>query len=115
MATETRTPPPPSTPIRYTTRRGIATASFSLGLWGALVFWWYPFGMLLAALGVVFGLIALALGFRARVGGREGENLALVGVLTGSVGVGLSLSVYRFMQLAFEGAPTADWFAFPSF
>jgi hypothetical protein len=115
MATETRTPPPPSTPVTYSTRRGIATASFSLAMWGTLVFWWYPFGMALAAAGVVFGLIALAMGFRARVGGREGENLALVGVVTGTIGVGLAVSVYRFMQLAFEGAPTADWLTFPSF
>jgi hypothetical protein len=114
MATETRTPTPPSTPILYTTRRGIATASFALALWGSLVFWWYPFGMAIAGLGVVFGVIALALGYKARVGGPVGENLALVGVVTGTIGVSLAVAVYRFMQLAFEGAPTADWFAFPS-
>jgi hypothetical protein len=114
MATEPHSPPPPpSTPVHYTTRRGIATASFSLATWGTLVFWWYPFGMMIASLGVAFGLIALAMGFKARVDGRYGENLAAVGVVIGSIGVGAAVTVYRFMQLAFEGAPTADWYAFP--
>ena len=63
MATEPHTAPPPSNePVRMTTRRGIATASFALGLWGTLVFWWYPFRLFIASFGLVIGLIALACG-----------------------------------------------------
>ena len=89
------------TPISHTTRRGMATASFSLGFWGTVVFWWYPFGMALCAVGLVLGLISLALGIRA---GKDGENIGLLGVIFCSIGLGLSATVYRFWQLAFRGA-----------
>lgn len=98
------------TPLAATTRRGFATASFSFGVWGMLVFWWYPFGMAIAALGVVFGVISLLFGIRA---GKDGENLAAYGVVFGLIGVSLAIGVYRFVQTAFEGAPTADWLVFP--
>jgi hypothetical protein len=112
METETETPRP-ITPVTSTTRRGFATASFSLGLWGLAVFWWYPFGFAVAALGVLFGVIALLLGIRT---GRGGENLALAGIAFGLFGVGFGLAVYRVMQTAFEGAPSADWLRYwPSF
>lgn len=91
------------TPVTHTTRRGLATASFSLGFWGSLVFWWYPFGMALCAVGLVLGLISLALGIRA---GKDGENIGLLGVIFSSIGLGISLSVYRFVQYAFEGSLT---------
>lgn len=113
MANPTPTPPLPTppglTPITATTKRGFATASFSFGLWGTLVFWWYPFGMAIAALGVVFGLISLALGIKA---GKDGENLALYGVGLGVVGVSLAVAIYRFMMVAFEGTTGWEWLAF---
>ncbi len=102
-------PPAPSdqTSVLYTTRRGLATASFSFGFWGTLVFWWYPFGMCVATLGLIFGLISVACGFKSRADGT-GEPLAYVGIFLGATGLSLALLVYRFMQMAFEGSITGE-------
>lgn len=95
------------TPATATTQRGLATASFSLGFWGMLVFWWYPFGMMIATVGVLLGVITLALGIRA---GKDGENLALLGVFLGGTAISMAIAVYRFMQLAFEsGVVFGNW------
>ena len=88
-------------PLTHTTRRAFATASLCLGLWGALTFWMYPFGMMAGAVGATFGVISVALGIRA---GAEGQHLAWAGIVFGSVAVGTGLLIYRFYQLAFEGA-----------
>lgn len=99
--------PPRITRATATTQRGLATASFSLGMWGLLVFWWYPFGMTIATIGVLLGLATLAFGVRA---GKDGENLAAFGIFLGSAAIGLAISVYRFMQLAFEESiPRWGW------
>ena len=103
MATET---PVKTTPITHTTKRGFATASCALAVWGLLIAWWYPIGMSFAAFGVLFGLISIVLGYRA---GDRGEHLAWAGVAFGSIAVGLAIGMYRFMQLAFEGGITAPW------
>lgn len=95
--------PAPITPITHTTRRGFATASFSLGLWGTLTFWWYPFGICMATLGVTFAVISIIMGWR---GGKDGQHLAWLGLLFGLIGQGLAISAYRFVQLAFEGSIT---------
>lgn len=97
MASETRTP---NSPLKHTTLRAMATASFSLGFWGLCTFWWYPLGISLAFVGVCLGLFTLAIGVRA---GRDGENLAILGVACGSISIGLGIAIYRFMQMAFEG------------
>ncbi len=99
--------PPNWTPITATTKRGFATASLALGVWGMLVFWWYPLGLFLAATGLLLGLISVALGIRA---GKQGEHLAAWGVVFSSVGIGLALGVYRFVQYAFEGSMTGTLF-----
>ena len=107
MAVDTPPAPPPVlTPLTHTTRRGIATASFALGLWGTLVFWWYPFGLAVTGVALVLGLFSLAMGIRA---GKDGENLALYGVGLALVGQGLAWASYRFMMLAFEGQTGLDW------
>ena len=89
------------TPKTATTRRGFATASLCLGLWGSVTFWMYPFGLAVCCLAVVFGLISVLLGIRA---GNEGQHLAWVGIVFGSVGAGAAVTIYRFYQLAFEGS-----------
>ncbi len=101
----TVTPPPGITPATWTTRRGLATASFTLGFWGTITFWWYPFGLSVASVGLLLGLITLAMGIRA---GKDGENLAMLGVFFSATAIGLATAAYRFMQLAFEGTiPTS--------
>jgi hypothetical protein len=110
MAADTTHTPAPtvgSAHVLATTRRGIATASVSLGMWGLLVFWWYPFGMMIAGVGLTLGLISIALGIRA---GKDGEHLAYVGSALGFLGVNFAVVSYRVLQTIFEGAPTLPAF-----
>jgi hypothetical protein len=86
---------------QMTTRRGLATVSFSFALWGLLVFWWYPFGLTLGLLAVAIGSVTWGLGIRA---GKDGEHLAIGGVLIGAATVGAALLVHRGMQVFFEGS-----------
>lgn len=90
----------PGLATQHTTYRGMAAASFTLGMWASVVFWWYPFGMLIGIMATIFGSISIALGVK---GGREGTNLALYGTLLGGNAVGMALIAYRFMQAAYEG------------
>jgi hypothetical protein len=103
MAThELQAPPahsPPLAPPQSTTRRGIAAWSFASGIWSCFVFWWYPYSLFIAGLGLVLGLIALARGWR---GGKDGENLALAGVVMCAAVIGTTLTVYRVMQMFFN-------------
>lgn len=99
------TPSAPAAPVKiipatYTTRRGLATASFCFGFWGLCTFWWYPYGMMLASVGLSLGLITLTMGVRA---GKDGENLGLLGVAYSSAAIGVAIGAYRFVQVAFEG------------
>lgn len=98
--------PPSTDPVTWTTRRGIATWSFAVGVWSCLVVWWYPYSLIVATCGLVSGLIALALNWR---GGKDGENLALAGVVMCSVSIGAALGLFRVMQLFFGdlSEPTA--------
>jgi hypothetical protein len=98
--------PPKITPITSTTKRGFATASCCLGIWGLLICWWYPLWMAFASFGVLFGIISVIMGYRA---GKDGEHLAWAGIGFGMVAVSLAFAMYRFMQLAFEGSIAAPW------
>jgi len=88
------------TPKTWTTRRGIATASFCLGLWGSLVYWWYPFGITVSSIATVLALISIVMGWRA---GKDGEHLAWLGLFFGICGINFAVLAYRFAQLALDG------------
>jgi hypothetical protein len=93
----TETPPAPEvTPVTWTTRRGIAAWSFCIGLWTTLVFWWYPYSVFAATVGLLLGLLSLVMGWRA---GKNGENLALGGVLLCGNVLALTILVYRGAQM----------------
>lgn len=100
MSTTTATPASATNAKTGTTLRGMATASFCLGIWSDLTFWWYPFGLMMATIAIILGLVTMACGIRA---GRHGENLALGGVIFGLNAFGMAAVVYRGMQFFFEG------------
>jgi hypothetical protein len=89
---------PKITPATWTTRRAIATWSFCIGLWSTIVFWWYPYSIFVATVGLTLGLLSLLMGWRA---GKDGENLAWGGVLLCANTLFLATVVYRGMQLYF--------------
>ena len=81
--------------------RGIAVASVSLGFFSMIVFWWKPFGGMLASVGLILGLISLAIGNK---GGLRGENLALAGTLMCAFNLTVIIAVYfalNFVQWGF--------------
>ena len=64
------------------------------------MFWWYPYAAFISIAGLVLGSIAVVKDWR---GGREGENLAIVGCVLCSITLGSTFAVYRLMQVYFEG------------
>jgi len=84
-------PPAADAPRHAAPIRGIAVASVALGYFSLIVFFWKPFGMCLAAVGLALGLVSLAVGNR---GGLRGENLALAGVGICAVSLGVTSAVY---------------------
>lgn len=106
MAAESPPAPVQITPATWTTRRGLATASFCLGFWGTLTFWWYPFGLMIASVGLFLGVVTTLMGVRA---GKDGEHLALLGIGFSFAGINLAIVAYRFMQLAFEEGIPFNW------
>jgi hypothetical protein len=78
--------------------RALAGASVGMGFFSACVFWWTPFSGLLAAVGLILGLISLLRGVK---GGLRGENYAMVGTLlcATSLAIGLTLNQsLRYLQ-----------------
>lgn len=76
---------------------GLSGASIGLGYFSMVVFWWYPFSPILAAVGLVLGLINLARGVR----GPRGENFAFGGVCLCAISLSLTLTLnyaLRYLQ-----------------
>ncbi|MGL6076379.1 MAG: hypothetical protein ACRC8S_19675 [Fimbriiglobus sp.] len=102
MATTAPTPVSgKATPLLHTTRRGLSTASFCLGLWGFATFWMYPFGFFLCNIAIGLALTSIVMGFRS---GEKGQQLAWWGLLFGASGAGAAVTIFRFYQLAYEGS-----------
>jgi hypothetical protein len=104
MASETTATTPRDTSVLLTTPRGLATASFCLGMWGSLTFWWYPFGMWVGMIALLLGTLANVLSWRVT---SHGEGLAKIGMALGSLAIGGAYTSYRVMQMFFEkSSPT---------
>jgi hypothetical protein len=73
-----------------TTAKGLAAASFGLGIFSLLTSWLFPFGVLLGAAGILAGLIGGGLGLRT---GIRGEWFAPGGLLMSAAGLGVSLAL----------------------
>jgi hypothetical protein len=95
--------PPPATATAPATRivnpiaGGLAGASIGIGFFSSIVFWWYPFGPILATVGLILGLISMVRGVR----GPRGENFPLAGVAICATSLSISFTlnhVLRFLQ-----------------
>jgi hypothetical protein len=83
------------------TVRGIAIASVALGFFAMIVFWWKPFGGMLATVGLTLGVVSLLIGNK---GGLRGENMALIGTLICAFDLSVIIAVYfalNFVQWGF--------------
>ena len=85
------TPAPVAAPGYSATVRGIAIASVALGFFSMIVFWWKPFGGLLASVGLIFGLVSLAI---RNKGGLRGENFALAGTAMCAFNLSIMTALY---------------------
>jgi hypothetical protein len=103
MHTAPSAPMPTLTPATWTTRRAMAMWSLCIGLWSTLTFWWYPYGIMIALVGLVLGSISLLMGWKA---GKDGENYAFGGVILCSNTIFMAVIVYRGMQWWFGDLTT---------
>jgi hypothetical protein len=53
----------------HATVRGLAVASFGMSFFANIVFWWIPFGFLLALAATILGVLSIILGVRTRARG----------------------------------------------
>jgi hypothetical protein len=88
-------PTPPGTgsgPEYSPTVRGIATASTALGFFSLIVFWWKPFGLILASTGLVLGIISLAMGNSGSLRGED--NMAWAGTMICAFSLSVIITIY---------------------
>jgi hypothetical protein len=78
--------------------RGLAAASVSLGFFSMVVFWWFPFGLILSTVGLSLGLICMLLGIK---GGLRGENLALLGTCLSGFSFTMILTLTHGIRILF--------------
>ncbi|HEY2909497.1 MAG TPA: hypothetical protein VGI99_04590 [Gemmataceae bacterium] len=93
--------PPGVAPAYSAPVRGIAIASVALGFFAGIVFWWKPFGGMLASVGFVLGVVSLLM---RNKGGLRGENLALAGTLLCAFDLSVIIAIYfalNFVQWGF--------------
>ncbi len=83
-------------PIRESSElRGMATFSVGCGFWTMVVFWWYPYSLIVSASGFVIALFTLALGVR----GRNGENLPLIGATLCAISLTIILTITQGLHI----------------
>ncbi len=92
------TPPASDSPRTFPApTRGFAVASVSLGYFSMIVFFWKPFGMILASVGFTLGVIALLMGNRGSLRG-EG-NMAWIGTLICVFSLSITTAVNKSLGL----------------
>jgi hypothetical protein len=62
--------------------RGLAVASFGMSFFALLVFWWIPFGFLLAVAATTLAVVSILMGVRTVA---RGLNYALGGILVSGI------------------------------
>jgi hypothetical protein len=76
--------------------RGAAVASVGLGFFSMIVFWWYPFGLILSSVGFLIALFCVVRNVR----GLHGENMALIGLTLCAIAVGTIITLTQLPQVA---------------
>jgi hypothetical protein len=74
--------------------RGAAVASVGLGFFAMVVFWWYPFGLILSSVGFLIGLFCVIRNVR----GLHGENTALIGMTLCAIDVATIITLTQLPQ-----------------
>ena len=78
------------TPLNCTViLRGLSIASVSLGFWSLVVFWWFPYSLMISSAGLALGLFCLLM----KVRGIRGENYALVGTCFSFISLSVILTL----------------------
>jgi len=76
--------------------RGAAVASVGLGFFSMVVFWWYPFGLILSSVGLLIALFCVV----RKVRGLHGENMALIGLALCAIDVTTIVALTQLPQVA---------------
>jgi hypothetical protein len=83
-------------PIRESSElRGMAIFTVGCGFWTLVVFWWFPYSLIVSSVGLTLALITLALGVR----GRNGENIPLLGAILCSISVTVILTITQGLHI----------------
>lgn len=112
MATPTASDDPVTveTPYAFSTRRGVAAASVGIGFWASAVFWWYPYSIFIATVGLLLALFCRVTGVRVHA---HGADLPRVGIALNLVAIGAAVTAYRVVQYFYEGQlalmPLTGW------
>lgn len=83
-------------PLRETAPlRGMAVASVSLGFWSLIVFWWFPYSLVISSAGLALGVISMGL----RVRGLHGENYGLIGATLSAIALSIILTLTQVLHI----------------
>ena len=80
--------------------RGLAVASFGIGLFSLLTFWWFPFGLCLGLLAATLGSTAIGLGVRTV---DKGLYFAVGGIALANAAIGHALLAGKLTFIFFLG------------
>jgi hypothetical protein len=75
--------------------RGASVASIGMGFFSLVVFWWYPFALILSSAGLAIALFCM---FR-KVRGIHGENLALIGATICGIVVSVIVTLTQLLHI----------------
>ncbi len=76
--------------------RGAATVSIGLGFFSMVIFWWYPFALLISSAGFLIGSFCLL----RKVRGYRGENLPLIGTTLCAIVVSVIITLTQLLHIA---------------
>lgn len=76
--------------------RGASVAPIGFGFFSLVVFWWYPFSLILSAVGMLIGGYCMI----RKVRGIYGENFALIGTSICAINFSIIITLTEILHLA---------------